>query len=85
MRRVGDRLDAVLVGPAAPGAADHVDDDEGLAVVRMQPADADDVLPPSPAAGTMSGTICASAPEHGVEHAVAGQRARRDRRRRDRD
>src|SRR6185369_5881054 len=43
LRGVGHRLQAILVGPAAPGAADHVDDDERLAV-RPEPADADDAV-----------------------------------------
>ena len=70
----------VLVGPAAPGAADHVDDDEGLAV-GPQPADADDAVAALAGRRHALGHDLRKRAEHGIEHAVAGERPRRARRR----
>jgi hypothetical protein len=76
LRWVGDRLNAVLVGTPAPASADHIDYDEG-AVVRMTPAEANHRVPTLSRRGHDVRNDLRQRPEHGVNHAIAGQRARR--------
>ena len=71
---VGDR-------PAAPRADDELAVDERLA--STAPVKNASVLPPSPAAGTRSGTSCASAPFIDVGEPVARDAAHRGRARHD--
>ena len=48
LRRVGDGLDAVLVRPAAPSAADHVDNDKRFAVILVTGEGDDRIAAPRP-------------------------------------
>src|SRR5262249_3898116 len=78
LRWIGDGLDTVFVGPPAPGAADHVDDDERLAVLA-QPADADHAVAALAGGGPAVWDDLRQRTQHGVEDAVTGERARRAR------
>ena len=80
LRGVGDRLNAVLVGSAAPGSANHIDDNEGLAV-GPQSTDADDAVAAFTGRRDLVRNDLCQRPQHRVEDAVAGQRACRTRRR----
>ena len=76
---IGERrchaFEPVTLGPGAERAREDFHEHERLAV-RVVTADADDAVPPSPAAGTRRARRRERA-EHGIEHAIAGQRARR--------
>ena len=81
LRRVGHRLDPVLVGTAAPGAADHVHDDEGALILPLSGEANDGVAAFAGSGNARRDDLCES-PEHRIHYPIAGERARGDRGRR---
>ena len=78
-------LDAVLVPAAAPGAVDHVDQDERLGRRAIVAADGDHRVAALAGRHDLVRRDLGQRAEHRVDDAVAGQRPGRDRRRHVRD